>query len=136
MAKPLSRYKKVTLKVIRDGEITWVHLCSISRSLFYEFHETTGCDRSEFGAFLSVWCKRDFHRDMSFARYEDVQELRKLVNEKYHKEYPELYYLTDEENPRVSGWFRLWLSQHMRVEIVSRLAENEIDRVRKEEENV
>lgn len=129
------KYKKIVLKVIKDHEINWVHLCNISRSLFYEFFDVVGCERSEFGAFLSVWTKQDFRQNLSFSKYEDIQVLRDLVSDKYKREYPELYYLSEEENPRIEGWMRLWLSKHMRMEIVSKLAEKEIDRRREENSN-
>lgn len=112
--------KKVLVKVIRDNDIKWSHFCYISKDLYEEFLAVTGCDRSELGAFLSIWAKGDFDEEMSMSFFEDIERLRYLINKKYAEEYAELYALTKEENPRINGWIRMWTSQHMRVEIAAR----------------
>lgn len=112
--------KKVLVKVIRDNDIKWSHFCYISSDLYEEFLSVTGCERADIGAFLSVWARGDFNEDLAMSYYEDVVRLRYLVNKKFADEYSELYALTEEENPRIKGWIRMWVSQHMRVEIAAR----------------
>lgn len=115
--------KKILVKVIRDESIKWCHFCYVSTELYDEFFRVTGCEKSEFGAFLSVWAKGDFNVKLSMSSFDNVLQLRYLVNQWYSKEYSELYALTEEENPRINGWLRMWVSQHMRVEIAARKGE-------------
>lgn len=115
--------KKILLKVIRQDVIKWCHFCYVSSELYNEFFKYTGCEKSEFGAFLSIWVKGDFNVKLSMSSYEDVTRLRYLVQKKYAEEYAELYALTEEENPKIHGWLRMWVSQHMRVEIAARKGE-------------
>lgn len=120
----MPRMKKILVKVIRDGELKWIHFCYVHEDLYYTFFKVTGREKSEFGAFLSVWARGDFSVKMSMSTYEDIQRLRYLVQKKYVSEYPELYSLSEEENPRINGWLRMWTSQHMRVEIAARLGDD------------
>lgn len=115
--------KKILVKVIRNNEIKWCHLCYVSTELYDTFFRTTECEKREFGAFLSVWAKGDFNVNLSMSSFSDILHLRHLVNTKYAREYAELYALTEEENPRIHGWFRMWVSQHMRIEIAARKGE-------------
>lgn len=115
--------QKILVKVIRDNSIKWCHFCYISAELYEEFFRVTGCEKSEFGAFLSVWVKGDFDVRLSMSSYDDIVQLRYLVNKRYSEEYAELYALTESENPKIHGWLRMWVSQHMRVEIAARKGE-------------
>lgn len=119
----MPQMSKILVKVIRDQDLKWVHFCYVPTELYENFFETTRCEKSEFGAFLSIWAKGDFDVRMSMSTFEDVQKLRYLVDRKYTEEYAELYSLTIGENPRVNGWMRMWVSQHMRVEIAARKGE-------------
>lgn len=112
--------KKILVKTIRGDAIKWSHFCYVSSDLYQEFFKVTGCEKSEFGAFLSVWAKGDFGEDLSMAYFEDIAKLKHLVNLKYRSEYSELYCLTAKENPDIRGWLRMWVSQHMRIEIAAR----------------
>lgn len=111
---------KILVKVLRDDQWKWVHFCYIYSDLYDYFFKVTGIERSEFGVFLSMWARGDFGVKRHMSTYEDIQYLRKLVSDKYREEYAELYALNDEENPNISGWMRMWVSQHMRIEIAAR----------------
>lgn len=119
----MPQLSKILVKVVRDGEWKWVHFCYVFTDLYNTFFRVTGCEKSEFGAFLSIWAKGDFSEKMGMSTFEDVQRLRYLVNRKYAQEYAELYALNEEENPKINGWMRMWVSQHMRVEIAARIGE-------------
>lgn len=112
--------KKILVKVIRDESIKWSHFCYISEELYDEFFRVTKCEKSEFGAFLSMWVKGDFDVRLSMSSYDDIIHLKHLVEKRYSEEYAELYALTESENPKIHGWLRMWVSQHMRVEIAAR----------------
>lgn len=119
----MPQLSKILVKVARDNDIKWIHFCYISTDLYNEFFKATGIEKSEFGAFLSMWAKGDFDQKLPMTTFEDIQSLRYLVNKKYTEEYSELYALSKEENPDIQGWMRMWVSQHMRIEIAARTGE-------------
>lgn len=114
------RLSKLLVKVLRDGEWKWIHFCYVYTNLYDAFFHIVQCEKSEFGTFLSMWARGDFQVKLRMSTYEDVQKLRELVEQRYQQEYSELYALNPEENPKVQGWMRMWVSQHMRVEIAAR----------------
>lgn len=118
-----AKLKKILVKVLKDEEWKWVHFCYVYSNLYDSFFDITKCEKSEFGTFLSMWAKGDFSVSINMSTYEDVQKLKSLVNQKYTLEYKELYALNQEENPEIRGWLRMWVSQHMRVEIAARIGE-------------
>lgn len=119
----MPQLSKILVKVLRDNDIKWIHFCYVSKDLYNAFFKVTGREKYEFGAFLSMWAQGDFDQKLSMTTYEDIQSLRYLVKKKYIEEYAELYALSEEENPNISGWMRMWVSQHMRVEIAARTGE-------------
>ena len=119
----MPQLSKILVKVVRDGDLKWVHFCRVFTDLYDTFFRFTGCEKSEFGAFLSIWARGDFSVKLSMSTFEDIQTLRYLVNKKYSEEYAELYALNEEENPKIRGWMRMWVSHHMRVEIAARIGE-------------
>ncbi len=116
----MSRMRKIILKVLRGDTWEWVHFCYIQNELYEKFFEVTKCEKSAFGTFLSMWVKGDFGINLKMTTYDDIIKLRHLIQVRYTQEYPELYILDAEENPRIQGWVRMWVSQHMRVEIAAR----------------
>lgn len=116
----MPQLRKILVKVFRDGEWKWVHFCYVYAELYETFFSVTKCEKSEFGAFLSLWAQGDFSVRLPMSTYEDIQQLRYLVEQKYIQEYAELYALNAEENPQIIGWMRMWVAQHMRVEIAAR----------------
>lgn len=116
----MAKLKKIVLKVLHEGLWQWVHLCYISDELYREFFQIVGCEKSEFGVYVSIWAQGDFGVHLSMTTYADIQTLRWHIKHKYATEYAELYALSELENPRINGWMRLWLSQHMRVAIAAR----------------
>jgi hypothetical protein len=108
--------KKVLVKVIRDNEIQWVHFSAIPEDLYLKFFRVTGAETADLNAYLSKWCKEDFDVSLRMGTYNDIYHLKQAINERYQAEYTELY--GSEEMPDIRGWVRMWLSQHMKVEIV------------------
>lgn len=115
--------KKIIVKVLKGDEWKWIHFCYISFDLYNLFFKVTKCEKSGFSAFLSMWAQTDFNLKNTMTTYDDIIALRYAIKRKYENEYPELYALTEEENPRIEGWMRMWVSQHMRVEIAARIGE-------------
>lgn len=114
---------KILVKTIRDNTLKWSHFCYISSELYEEFFRVTECKKSDFGAFLSVWVQEDFGESLSMADFSDILRLKQLVYIKYRSEYSELYALKCGRNPEIRGWLRLWVSQHMMIEIAARKVE-------------
>lgn len=108
-----SRVKKVLLKVQKDGIDQWVHLCYIPVEVYEQFFYSIAT-HSELGAYLSKWALEDFKKRLPMTSYEDIQDLRNTINQAYQKE---LFF--------VSGWVRLWITQHMKEEIAIRKGHQE-----------
>lgn len=111
-------YKKIVLKVIRDNQICWVHFCYVAERVYDDFFRVTGCDKSEFGSYLSVWARQDFKVNLSMVTYEDICKLKKLVKQRYEYEYSELYSGAPEERISVSGWLKKWVTTKMKLEVI------------------
>lgn len=112
--------KKVVVKVKKQGIPQWVHFCYAPADLCNEFFTVTGCKPSELNKYLSAWARGDYSLKSSMETYDDIITLRHYINMNFKRDYPELFILTDRENPQVTGLTRLWLSQHMRIEIAAR----------------
>ena len=110
-----TKMKKVLVKVIRDGEIKWVHFSIIPERLYKRFFANTGTEPADLNYYLSKWCKEDFDTSLKMYKYDDIYHLKKAINERFEAEYAELY--GSAEMPQIRGWVRMWLSQHMRVEL-------------------
>lgn len=117
---PSRNMSKILLKILDNGTPKWVHFAYVSKDLYKEFFDVTKCEKSAFCDYLSIWVKGDFGMSLKMVTYTDIRKLKSLVKRKYRLEYSELYSLTDQENPSIYGWLRIWLSQHMRVEIAAR----------------
>lgn len=109
------KMKKVLVKVIRDGDIKWTHFSAIPARLYKRFFTNTGTEPSDLNEYLSKWCKEDFDVVLRMYKYDDLYHLKKAINERYAAEYPELY--GSEELPQVRGWVKMWLCQHMKLEL-------------------
>lgn len=114
-----NRLSKVLIKVLRGREIKWVHFCYIPQDLYKAFFDAVCNEKSEFGAFLSSWALKDFSVRLNMSTFEDVQKLKALIKSKYMKKYIALYAMS-EESLSITGWVRVWVSQHMKAEITKR----------------
>lgn len=115
MRKP-DRMKKVVIKVLRDGEIKWVHFSAVPEKLYRKFFKTTESEPADLNQFLSKWCKQDFDVTLRMYKFDDISNLRKAIIERYEADYPELY--NSQSQLWIQGWVKMWLSQHMKEEIV------------------
>ena len=114
------RFMKILLKVIRNNEIRWVHFCYVSPKIYENFFQATGCEKNEFGAYLSQWARDDFVVTLPMSTYEDMRKLQELVETRSKYEYAELYSTDAAETIKVSGWLRRWVTYHMRLETLMR----------------
>lgn len=108
--------RKILVKVIRDGSIEWVHFSAIDSNLYKRFLEATDTRPSDLNDYLSRWCKDDFDVRLRMYKYADIYHLKKAINERFEAEYAELY--GSAEMPEIRGWVRMWLSQHMEMEVL------------------
>lgn len=95
----------------------WVHFCHISNKLYEQFFSYIGCKKRDFTTYLTKWAKEDFDKKMQIVTQEDVDNLRYLINQKFQRDYEELFIMEDGENPDIRGIVRHWVALHMRLEI-------------------
>jgi hypothetical protein len=107
--------KKVLVKVLRNGDIRWVHFSAVPKELYDSFFRLTETEPLDLNAYLSKWCKEDFDTSLNMGKYDDIYHLKLAINERFQAEYAELYGAAG--MPEIRGWVRMWLSQHMREEI-------------------
>lgn len=112
--------RKLMLKIRDNPGWKWVHFSYVHPEVYDAFFRAVNCKKAEIAKFLSMWARADFKVTLSMETLEDVQRLKHLVETKYRVEYSELYLLHKEENPKITGWVRMWVSQHMRVETAAR----------------
>lgn len=118
----LAQQKKVVLKVSDSKAygFKWVHFCYMSGDLYSRFFSVTGIEKSELGTYLSSWAEKDFNmQHVPVNTSDDVANLIAIINNHFAKQYTELYN-NPTENPSIRGWVRMWLSGHMREEILAR----------------
>lgn len=108
--------KKVLVKVMRDGNIEWVHFSAVDEELHKKFFEVTNTKPADLNEYLSDWCKDDFDVRLRMYKYGDIYLLKKAIDERFKAEYAELY--GSAEMPEIRGWVRMWLSQHMEMEVL------------------
>lgn len=113
----LMERRKLLIKVDKNGSSVWTHLCYVNSELWQAFCVVTGANSLQLPMYLSTWLREDFNVSLRVEDYEDVVTLKGIIEDRFQEAYPELYTLNEYENPEISGWLRLWLSQHMRVEI-------------------
>lgn len=101
---------------MREGNIEWVHFSAIDEKLYTRFFEVTNTKPVDLNDFLSCWCKDDFDIRLRMYKYSDIYNLKKAINERFEAEYAELY--GSAEMPEIRGWVRMWLSQHMEMEVL------------------
>ena len=110
-----TKMQKVLVKVLKDGEIHWVHFSHVPKYLYKRFLMITSSSSLDLNEYLRKWCNLDFDVDLKMTRYEDIYHLKKAINERFVSEYAELY--GPEQMIEVRGWVRMWLIQHMKEEI-------------------
>ena len=115
--QPPEKMKKVVIKVLKEGQINWVHFSAVPEKVYKKFFKVCETEPSDLNRFLSKWCKQDFDVTLRMYKYDDIVHLKKAVVERFQSEYPELY--GSREMPMVKGWVRMWLTQHMKEEIAA-----------------
>lgn len=114
---PAVANRKILLKVLRNNEVSWVHFCYIPEDLYEKFFRVTQCEKSEFGAYLSKWARRDFNINLKMSDYKDIERLRQIVFRHFEEAYSELYKQRLGVTPEIRGWLRLWVSQNIMMEL-------------------
>lgn len=110
------KFKKILLKTGRPKKLVWVHFCYVSDNLYNSFLEATGCRSTELVTQLERWAKEDFNIVIRLNTVENIFKLRKIISIWYKEEYKELCG-NFEGHIHVMGWVRLWVSQHMQLEV-------------------
>lgn len=110
-------YKKIVIKTINGGRLSWEHFCYVPVEIWEEFQKATGADGCEMGAWLAKWAKDDFDIPLGMAKLEDLETLRKAIIISYEDRYYELYSPTlGKARPPMQGLVKNWASLHMKVE--------------------
>lgn len=110
--------KKVLLKVDKNGEQTWVHFCYIPADVSDRFFKVTGIERQSLSSYIEHWIRDDYDVKVKVETYEDIEKARSTITSRFKRDYAELYIMGDNGgNPSVYGIVRMWLVQHMRIEI-------------------
>lgn len=102
--------------MLKDGQITWVHFSAVPEKIYNKFLKVTETEPADLNTFLSKWCRQDFEVMLRMYKFDDIYHLKKAIVERFESEYPELY--GAQEMPIIRGWVRMWLTQHMKEEIV------------------
>lgn len=110
--------KKVLFKVDHNGEQEWVHFCYVPADVSDRFFSITGKDRQGLAHMVEKWVFQDYQTKVSIDTYEDIQRVRDIVTRRFRMDYSELYVMGDKAgDPSIFGIVRMWLVQHMRMEI-------------------
>ena len=109
------KMKKVLVKVLREGEIKWTHFSAIPAELYERFFTDAGIEAADLNDYLSKWYFNDFNKILKMYKYSDIIKLKADINRKFETKYSELYGYAG--MPEIRGWVRMWLSQHMELEL-------------------
>ena len=109
------KMQKVVIKVLKEGQIQWVHFSTIPRELYRKFLRVTTSEPTDLNKYLSEWCKQDFDTYLRMYKFDDIYHLKKAIVERYETEYSELY--TKNSRLFVKGWVRMWFCKHLKEEI-------------------
>lgn len=110
--------KKVLLKVDKNGEQMWVHFCYVPADVNDGFFSVTGIERQNLSQYIEQWLRDDYSVRLKVETYDDIIRVRETIKNRFKTDYAELYIMGDKDgNPSVYGIVRMWLVQHMRMEI-------------------
>lgn len=110
--------KKILFRVDRCGDLEWVHFCYVPAEVRDRFFAVTKMTNDELKHCVEHWLYEDYKAIVKINTYDDVDKARQVIKQRFHTEYSELYIMGDGGgNPSVFGIVRMWLVQHMRVEI-------------------
>lgn len=109
------KMQKVVIKVLKEGQIQWVHFSNIPKKLYKNFFKVTGSEPADLNKYLSEWCKDDFEVRLRMYKFDDIFHLKKAIIERYEAEYTELF--NNQSKMFIRGWVKMWLCNHMREEI-------------------
>lgn len=109
---------KVLIK-IRDQasrEYKWIHLGYIPK-LLHEQYFREGYRTAEYLKYKIIqWAKEDFGVNVKLHTIEQVLEFKQFILNAYKQEYQDLF-PKDGISFSKAGWFVLWLTKHMEMEL-------------------
>lgn len=94
----------------------WAHLCYIPTSLYLRYFVGQRKPFDRLKHMIIHWVKQDFGVKVRLNTKQSVNELKQFITNMYKHEYKELF-PKDGISFSKSGWFVLWLSKHMEMEI-------------------
>lgn len=110
--------KKIMFRVDHDGELEWVHFCYVPADVRDRFFAVTGMNHEGLLHCVERWVGEDYNQHIGIHTYGDIEKVRQIIKQRFRANYSELYILGDNGgNPSIYGIVRLWLVQHMRMEI-------------------
>lgn len=113
----MSELSKVMIKVLdpEEDQAVWKHICYLSKELYLEFLDKKSISRAELADYMSLWVLQDFRISLTLTTSGELYILKALIKDRYRSIYPHLY-----QDTRIDrqGWIRLWLTDHMRKELM------------------
>lgn len=110
--------KKVLFRVDHNGDYEYVHFCYIPANLYTKFKQVTGVSSPKLKDYVERWIYDDYSIRVHITTYDEVVSARNLICQRFRQGYPELFILGDNTgNPTIYGVIRMWLVQHMRIEM-------------------
>ena len=86
MGKP--ELKKVIVKVLRNGQVEWVHFSTAPIKIYRKFFKVTETTPADLNEFLSKWCKQDFDVTLKMYKYDDIYHLKRAIEERFQSQVP------------------------------------------------
>lgn len=110
--------QKLLIKIIKDDDWKWVHLCHIDSKVYQKFRAIPENESLSIGSHISRWMLQDFGVKLSMSYQRDILQVKAILRAWYRREYPELYLKNcPGDGRRITSLMSIWLTQHMEYEI-------------------
>ena len=107
--------QKIQIKLRRGSRAFWAHLCYVPEEVKANFDSKVNTKYLPSNHWVEAWAEEDFGWViLGWLSEEELRELKKLIQDKYKDEYPELHLETNTDR---QGWVRVWYTQHMNKEL-------------------
>ena len=117
MTKMSKKTVKLVFRLLNEekNELEYTHFCYIEKRLLDYYMRFRGFRfRNEIANDVTDWIHHDFNIELPMTTKKHLIIFRQLIVDKYKTLYPQIF-RGDVKN--VSGWIRVWLSEHMEREL-------------------
>lgn len=110
-------YSKFQVKV-QDlkGELTWAHLGYVSIQLWQRFEKHKNKKGWDNNKWVDKWAYEEFEIE-GVHKPENFELLKRSIQTKFKRIYPELYMEPAANGIDRQGWGRVWITRHMMREL-------------------